>query len=106
MPLVFDSELSARVQFVIPCAANDIELTDTLADGATSVPYTGIVVASGGVGPLRISLDTGALPTGLSLSTDGLLTGTPTVAAMFNFTLMAVDTAGCSATAAYAILIA
>lgn len=55
------------------------------ADGARTV------TASGGVGPYTFSVTTGALPAGVSLAADGQITGTPTSAGAFNFTITATD---------------
>ena len=47
--------------------------------------------ASGGTAPYTYALATGALPAGLSLASNGTLSGTPTAGGTFNFTVTATD---------------
>ncbi len=63
----------------------------TLPDTATGVAYNQTVTASGGIGPYSYSVTAGALPAGLTLSTAGVLTGTPTAGGTFNITITATD---------------
>ena len=63
--------------------------------------------ASGGSSPYTYSIISGALPAGLSMSTAGLISGTPTaVPATYNFTVRATDSVSCSASRALSIVIA
>jgi hypothetical protein len=48
----------------------------------------------------------GALPTGLSLSSGGIISGTPTTAGTFTFTVTARDANGCTGLQAYTVTIA
>jgi hypothetical protein len=50
-------------------------------------------------------LTSGTLPAGLSLSSAGVLSGTPTVYGTFNFTIKATDKYGCSETHAYTLVV-
>ena len=75
-------------------------LTTTLAVASTTLtvgtPATSFtpVTASGGTGAITFTLTAGTLPTGLSLSTAGAITGTPTVASgATNYTITATDSA-------------
>jgi lysophospholipase L1-like esterase len=47
----------------------------------------------------------GSLPAGLTLSSGGLLSGTPTAGGTFNFTVTATDSSGCSQAKAYNLTI-
>jgi hypothetical protein len=60
--------------------------------GATGIVYPGyaFTVASGGLAPFAWT-ETGALPPGLSLSTTGMLTGTPTHAGSYTIAVMVAD---------------
>jgi hypothetical protein len=49
----------------------------TLAQGAIGVSYRQLLVASGGLQPYTWSISSGALPGGLSVTTDGIISGTP-----------------------------
>ena len=60
-------------------------------NGAGGTAYTHAFLASGGASPYRFQLVGGALPSGLSLGTDGRLTGTPTVAGSFTLTVEVTD---------------
>lgn len=73
-------------------AAPTISLTASLPDGTAYVGYSTTVAASGGVGPYTYAA-TGTLPTGLTLATNGTLSGTPTDPGSFNFTVTATDPA-------------
>jgi len=63
--------------------------------GATGIVYPGytFTVASGGAPPFTWTVTLGAVPPGLTLSADGALTGTPTAAGSFAFTVTATDSA-------------
>ncbi|GAB3702566.1 hypothetical protein GCM10027592_32110 [Spirosoma flavus] len=52
--------------------------------------------ASGGTSPYSFSIASGSLPTGLTLATTGLLSGTSTQAGSFSITVRAIDNTGCS----------
>ncbi len=69
-----------------------LDLTTSCAlPGATSgVPYSQNLTVSGGTAPFTWST-IGLLPTGLSLSADGRIAGTPSVAAQFQFSTRVVD---------------
>ncbi|HEX4434981.1 MAG TPA: putative Ig domain-containing protein, partial [Acidimicrobiales bacterium] len=66
----------------------------TLPGGTVGTTFTtSTITASGGTGTVTYKVTTGALPTGLSLSTGGVLSGTPTAGGSFNFTITATDSA-------------
>jgi hypothetical protein len=68
--------------------------TTSLADGTAGTAYSATIVATGS-SPIAWSVSSGALPTGLSLTTaTGAVTGTPTVAALFGFVATATNSAG------------
>jgi hypothetical protein len=55
------------------------------------------MTATGGVQPYTWSVGAGALPDGLSLGSDGQVTGTPTRAGQFPFTIVVADSGGSKA---------
>jgi len=57
------------------------------ATGTVGKSYSGKVSASKGTTPYLFSLVSGILPTGLSLSSGGDITGTPTTVGIFSFTI-------------------
>jgi hypothetical protein len=62
--------------------------TASLPDGMAGDPYSVTLAATGGSGPYTWSLAaTGGLPSGLTLSGTGDLTGTPTIAGAFDFSV-------------------
>ena len=58
-------------------AALNILTSSPLPTAAEGDLYMQGLVASGGLQPYTWTVDSGALPTGLTLSTDGVLSGTP-----------------------------
>jgi len=63
----------------------------TLTGTAAETPYTHSFAASGGTAPYTYTLASGSIPAGLALSSAGVLSGTPTAAGTFNFTVKATD---------------
>nr|DAF83392.1 MAG TPA: Serine-rich adhesin for platelets Beta, Adhesion, Carbohydrate/Sugar Binding [Caudoviricetes sp.]DAK00533.1 MAG TPA: Serine-rich adhesin for platelets Beta, Adhesion, Carbohydrate/Sugar Binding [Caudoviricetes sp.] len=65
-----------------------------LPTGILTTPYSVTISATGGNGgPFTFTVSAGALPDGLSFGgSTGVLSGTPTVARSFNFTIRAQDT--------------
>jgi hypothetical protein len=60
-------------------------------DAVVYVPGAGIAVAGEYVGAVTYAVTAGALPDGLTLSSAGVLSGTPTVVDEFTFTVTATD---------------
>jgi hypothetical protein len=91
---------------VIAAASTPITLAPTtLPDGTTGVAYNQTVTASGGTGGFTYS-STGTLPPNVLLSpSTGALTGTPTTAGSYNFTIIATDTAAATGSQAYTVVI-
>eukprot|EP01113_Clastostelium_recurvatum_P003861 TRINITY_DN11701_c0_g2_i1.p1 TRINITY_DN11701_c0_g2~~TRINITY_DN11701_c0_g2_i1.p1 ORF type:complete len:281 (+),score=49.13 TRINITY_DN11701_c0_g2_i1:416-1258(+) len=59
---------------------------------AGSAVSNGVVTASGGVSPYTYAITSGSLPSGLSLASDGTITGTPSsVGSTFSFEVTATD---------------
>ena len=54
-------------------------------------PYSYQFMASGGVTPYTFTLTQGSLPTGMQLTAQGLLAGTPTLAGLYSFTVQVCD---------------
>jgi large repetitive protein len=78
----------------------------TIPNPTSGVPYSQNITQTGGIGSTTFAISAGALPAGLTLSTGGVLSGTPTVTGPFNFTARATDANGCTGTQAYSITIA
>ncbi len=67
----------------------------TLPAGTAGSAYSQNVVATGGTGPYAYTATEGSLPNGLTLSTGGVLSGTPATSGSFSFTVFATDANGC-----------
>jgi hypothetical protein len=99
------AQATATQTFTITVTAALTITTATLPNGTVGTAYSQTLAAAGGTGTLTWSVSTGALPTGLTLSATGSLTGTPTAAGTFNFTLQVADAAGRNATASFTITV-
>jgi hypothetical protein len=60
-----------------------------------------LTTAATGTAPFTWAVTAGAVPTGLTLSSGGSLSGTPTVAGTYSFTATATDAAGATASQGY-----
>jgi len=69
-------------------------------------PYNAVVTATGGTPPYTFAVTSGALPPLLSLSPAGVISGTPTVVGIYNFTITATDANGCTGSHDYTIIVA
>ncbi len=61
----------------------------SMPNGVLNTAYSQTVTVGGGAGPYQFSLSDGALPPGLSLPQTGLLSGAPTTAGTYRFTITA-----------------
>jgi hypothetical protein len=66
--------------------------TTSLPNGTQNSAYAQTLQATGGTAPLTWSVSSGVLPAGLTLSSTGVLSGTPSVYGSFAFTIQVVDT--------------
>jgi Cutinase/Regulator of chromosome condensation (RCC1) repeat/Putative Ig domain len=79
--------------------------TTTLPAAVVTQPYTATLTATGGAAPLTWSIASGSLPPGLSLSTAGSLSGTPSALGSTGFTVAVHDSTGATATAPLTLLV-
>jgi hypothetical protein len=83
-------------------------LPATLPNGLAGTAYSQQFTASGGLAPYTYAVAAGTLPAGLSLSSAGLLSGTPTADGTYNFSVQASDSTGGTAgtvTVAYTLTV-
>jgi large repetitive protein len=86
-----NSQVGSRA-YTLVIAAPTLSLAPaSLPNAIGSQPYSASFVASGGTAPYTYAVSAGALPPGLSLASGGSLTGTPTSAGSYNFTVQATD---------------
>ncbi len=76
-----------------------ISTTSPLNPGTLNTPYATTLSATGGTAPYSWTVTAGTLPAGLTLSTTGILSGTPTAAGTSMFTVQAMDSASTPQTA-------
>src|SRR5262249_25490302 len=67
--------------------------------------YTMTTITATGGTPGYIFITPGPLPTGLTLTTAGVLSGMPTAAGTFNFTVTATDSSNATGQQAYSVVI-
>ena len=77
----------------------------SLPAGVVGTAYNQTISATGGTSPYTFHVTSGSLPNGISLSTAGALTGTPSAAGTFNFAITATDNNGCNGLRSYTIVI-
>jgi uncharacterized repeat protein (TIGR01451 family) len=78
----------------------------TLPQGHVAAAYNPqVLTASGGTAPYSFAKTAGSLPPGLTLLSDGILSGTPTTTNVFTFTITAADALGCTGTNTYTVVI-
>jgi uncharacterized repeat protein (TIGR01451 family) len=75
-----------------------------LFEGFVGVPYRRTISGNGGTAPFSLSVTSGALPPGLTLS-GGALAGTPTATGTFTFRITARDANQCTASRNYVVTI-
>ena len=87
--------LAERLQELVIAQAPVIT-TSGVAEGALMTPYSQVLDATGGYPPLVWGLTSWSspLPNGLSLDSDGVLSGTPTLPGHFTVTVRATDANG------------
>jgi hypothetical protein len=78
----------------------------SLPVATNGTPYSQTLSTSGGFSPYTYAVTVGTLPTGLTLSTGGVLSGTPSVSGNFSFTVTSTDRAVQTATQAYTLTVA
>ena len=100
---VFDKTNIYRACSSVPAP---LTITSTsLPNGVVGEAYSVSLAASGGQSPYTWAVASGSLPTGLTLASTGLLSGTPTKAGTSTVTLEVTDAAGTSATKGFSIVV-
>lgn len=91
---------------VLVTVGEAFEITTTALPGAMEgVQYTGSVKTANGSAPVKVSLESGRLPYGLSLKEDGTIQGRPTETGTSRFTVKAEDYEGRSRMQALSITV-
>jgi uncharacterized protein YhjY with autotransporter beta-barrel domain len=88
--------------YVLTILAPVIVITpERLPDGTVLAPYEQKFVASGGSAPYVYALESGMLPEGLQLDSDGRLYGSPRVSGAYTLVIMAIDALGFTGSRSY-----
>lgn len=82
-----------------------LTFTGSLPNAVVNVAYTQTLAATGGIGPYTYAITTGALPAGLTLSSAGVVSGTPTAVGASTFTVTATDSEATPKTAALPLVL-
>lgn len=87
-------------------ACPNITLTPgTLPAGTVGAPYNQPITATGGAPPYTFMISGAALPEGLTLSSGGTISGAPTTAGTFSFTVKAKDANNCEGSQGYTLTV-
>ena len=98
----FNIDDISLVSCVNPCSTIYV-YPYTLPTPTVGVPYTLQFWAYGGTDPYTFAVTAGTLPPGLTLATDGTLSGTLTALGDFSFTVTATDANGCTGEQSYSM---
>ena len=92
------------VAFALTNTAPTVTLAPTtLPSGTVGSPYSVTISAGGGTVPYTFTITAGVLPDGLTLATDGVLSGAPTVPTTTTFTVQAKDASNFTGTREYSV---
>jgi uncharacterized repeat protein (TIGR03803 family) len=79
--------------------------TTSLPNGTNGTAYSHTLIGSGGQTPYSWTNISGALPPGLKLATNGVISGTPTTAGTFKFVVKVTDALSNTATQALSLIV-
>lgn len=82
-----------------------IDTASELPPASVGVPYAQTLAASGGSAPYQWTVTGGALPPGLTLSQQGLLSGTPSASGTYGFQVQVADQTGATATKVFGLIV-
>lgn len=77
-----------------------------LQSGAPGTAYSETITAQGGTSPYSYAVTSGSLPTGLSLSSAGVISGTPSGTGTSTFTITVTDANGFTGSQSFQIIVA
>lgn len=86
---VYDGANKAPVEYLV--GGINITTSSPLPSGVDDIVYEEEIEAEGGSDDFVFEVITGSLPDGLTLASDGTLSGTPTETGLFTFTVQATD---------------
>ena len=89
--------------FTITVTPAPLVITGTLPNGQMGQPYAATLTATGGVGPYTWS---GTAGSGLTVASNGTVTGTPTASGSLSISVTVTDSTGTKTTSTYTVTIA
>jgi len=92
---------SSYTQFIYP----NILLSTISSSNITCIGYSQTITSSGGIDPYTYSTSSGTIPTGLALSSSGLLYGSGSSTGIYSFTASATDSRGFTGSKGYTITV-
>lgn len=98
-----------RLLFGLPLGASyaPVPVGQKLQGGVIGIAYSEAITTNGGTAPYVYTLVSGTLPAGLSLNNStGLITGTPTTATTYTFTILVTDGSNNTGSETFSITIA
>lgn len=84
----------SAVGFTLTGNPYPVPLDVELPHGVVGSTYSTTITAAGGASPYTFALTSGVLPSGLSISSGGVISGTPTTTGLPSFTITATDSNG------------
>ena len=109
MTVTDSGQLSASSQYTLTINPYipplQIITTSPLPDGVSGATYGAQFAATGGVPGYSFAATAGSLPAGLSLSSNGILSGTPAKTGDYRFTVQVTDSTGATASAGFLLTI-
>ena len=82
-----------------------LSLTATLPIATVGVPYTYTLQATGGTTPYTYAVTAGSLPAGITMASDGVISGTPTQPGATSFTATVTDSVSATASVPLVLLV-
>jgi hypothetical protein len=89
--IILGSTTSQNVTIADNDTPLDITTANSMPNGTVGVAYTTNFSATGGTSPYTYAVTTGAVPTGLTLNSDGTWSGLPTTTGTYNFDVTVTD---------------
>jgi hypothetical protein len=104
---VVDSASATATQaFTLTINPRTISITtQSLLPAASGLGYSEALAATGGIPPYSWSIASGVLPSGLSMSAAGAITGTPSIAGAYSFIVKVTDASSTTVTQGYSLTV-
>ncbi len=91
LTITINAATSSEVVIMEPIDSTDPDVSSLLDDAVVGTAYSHTLTAMGGTSPYTWLLQAGILPPGLTLSSAGVISGTPTTSGTYEFTIRCTD---------------